>query len=122
VLLAGADGFLELNELRQPELFRSLQARPSLGPYRGSRASLLERCAREAGLALELPSTVPPDPNHAYDPREGINRWWSPGSLLDDLGGGARGMELILEKDRVRVVHEEEARIFWERWWAEKRR
>jgi len=114
----------ELNALREPAAWASLLSTPLGADLAGTSVELLERILSRAGLALEVA-----DPAAFRGDDAELRIRWIPGrtgrtrlldaieEIFEDLPASRRP-RLVLEKDRLRVVTETEARRLWKAWWA----
>ena len=104
-----------LNALRRPELWRKLRRTPwTLSRHRSSK-DLPGFLAKEWGLALETPAGAKEWVRvSTQTPRE-------PSTVLELLRGDAlqERLQLIVEKDRIRLVPYDDALAFWKAWLSE---
>jgi HEAT repeat protein len=117
VVLEEVQAKTELNALRQPQTFRRLDRETVTGDLAGTAKQIVERIAKEAGLAVEAPA----DPAWAS---------WrvlpNPGDRLTRLQVLEAALpsryELICEPDRIRILTRMRALDFWRAWWAARRK
>lgn len=110
-----------LNFLRRPEVSRRLKAARLAGPVRGTPEVILAQIGKAAGLPSGVAGTAtPPGP-----------AWLRETQTIDFEEFGASLMELldflvldspyavVVEADRIQLLHREEAVAFWKAWLAE---
>lgn len=109
-----------LNALRSPELWKKLGARRVETAAAGTRREMVDRLIREAGMVPEWAGARPGE-----DPA-----WMAERVRRPPGAGFLRQLSrflyyhycFVLEGDRVRILHGDDAREFWEVWWEAERK
>jgi HEAT repeat protein len=103
-----------LNAIRKPQEWAALTALPVGEDLRGSRREVLERLARKADLTVEWPA-----PGEVRGPDLDVpctlqaRRKSVAEALREPL---PTGVEVVVERDRIRVLSRESASEFWKAW------
>jgi len=119
--LRNSGSFAVLNGVRRPDVWKRLHETRLTEDWEGSWMELLERLARAAGLALQVP---PPDSDFQKGWRSQRQEIFSRGGrttladVLQELLPGI--LQPVLEPDRLILLPYEEAEAFWRKW-AEER-
>jgi hypothetical protein len=113
-----------LNALREPEMWKRLNDNRVSDEKEGTNRELIAWIAREAGISVEFPATIPPNESARLEARGKIWNWGGQASLLASLetlaGPGNPDWDFILERDRLRILTQGKAAEFWQAWGAER--
>jgi HEAT repeat protein len=120
VLLEKDGDFQTLNALRRPAEWRSVD-RSFRREFSGTVSEILEQLCQEVGLRLDLSGLTPAD----------RDTWLSDRRALRAVGGVRTVQHAIfvvlwpraswiLEEKALRVLPEDDARQFWQGWWAKR--
>ncbi len=118
VLLKESRSLIFLNALRRPEQWRKLRAGPPVEEVVGTGKEMLDRTAKQAGIALDWSPESLGGPRRwivgRRRPRDSEDRT----TLLQVLINYTHShMESVLEGDRISVLTSREALSFWMEWW-----
>jgi hypothetical protein len=114
-ILAEGYGLGPLNALRSRETWEQLFKKHYEGPHFTTRRAYLEDAARQAGMALLLPTR----PHRRHELWLSEVWWGDPGPTLAEMLGNTTAIayDYILEPGRIRILPAGEARAFWKAWW-----